>query len=53
MAERYGQMTKEELLKDLSERLPEDADIQFATVTYIDSGFKIHHYDTEVWSITE
>ena len=46
-------MTKEELLKDLSERLPEDADIQFATVTFIDSDFRTCHYDTEVWSITE
>lgn len=46
-------MTKEELLNDLSEMLPEDADIQFGTITFLNSEFECYHYDTETRSVTE
>ena len=39
-------MQKDELIKNLSEVLPDNADITFATVTWLDDN-GVHNWDTD------
>lgn len=43
---RVKHMEKDELIKNLSEVLPDNADITFATVTWFDDD-GVHHWDTD------